>query len=487
VAPATACATPVIRRLGGLRLRLAVVISVVSVAVLAASFYALHESTGNALQHRIDGELSEQWSEFVIAVGPGTRTVDKASLERRARRFLVAQRYHPRSRIFAIEVANGPVVTNERGVVGREEERERQDDGPNEELGESGLLDAPVGLATVAGRETGRLRVLTEPIEAGSLRLGTFRVADPLEPVDEAQSELSDAFVAVGLVAILISIAIGGLAATVVTRPLRRMAAVASRVEAGELARRSGLGGRRDEVGVLAHAFDRMLDRLEQSFRRQRNFVSDASHELRTPLTVLRGQLELLEHDRDAEGRLREIRTALRELDRMNRLVDDMLTLAAAESTDIVQLEPIDLPGFMQDLQRDLPLLGERDYRVEGPSSGVLEADPERLAQVLRNLARNSISVTQPGEIITINATPNDGRVEFTVADNGPGIPPAELDRIFDRFHRTDTGRNRRRGGTGLGLAIARALVEAHDGRIWAESEPGAGATVRFELPRFRA
>ena len=476
-----------IRRLGGLRLRLALVISAVSVAVLAASFYALRESTGNALQDRIDGELGEQWSEFVTAVGPGTRAVDKGSLEQRARQFLASQRYHPRSRIFAIEIADGPVVTNERGVVGREEERERVDDGPNEELGESGLLGASAGLATVAGEETGRLRVLTEPIEAGSRRLGTFRVADPLEPVDDAQSELSDAFVVVGLAALLISIAVGGLAATVVTRPLRRMAAVASRVEAGELGRRSGLEGRRDEVGVLAHAFDRMLDRLEQVFRRQRDFVSDASHELRTPLTVLRGQLELLEQEHDAEGRRREVETALRELDRMNRLVDDMLTLAAAESTDIVQLEQIDLPGFMEDLRRDLPLLGERDYRVNGPSSGVLEADPERLAQVLRNLARNAISVTQPGDAISIDAIPHDGRIEFSVADHGPGIPPAELDRIFDRFHRTDAGRDRRRGGTGLGLAIARALVEAHNGRIWAESEAGAGATLRFELPRFRA
>jgi signal transduction histidine kinase len=474
------------RRLGGLRLRLVVVISAVSVAVLAASFYALRESTGNALQDRIDGELREQWSEFVTAVGPGTRAVDEATLERRARRFLASQRYHPRSRIFAIQLASGPVVTNERGVVGRVEQREREDDGPNEELGESGLFDAPAGLATVAGEETGRLRVLTEPIEAESRRLGTFRVADPLEPVDDAQSELNDAFVVVGLAALLISIAVGGLAATVVTRPLRRMAAVASRVEAGELGRRSGLGGRRDEVGVLAHAFDRMLDRLEQVFRRQRSFVSDASHELRTPLTVLRGQLELLEHERDAESRRREVDTALRELERMNRLVDDMLTLAAAESTDIVRVVPIDFPDFMEDLRRDLPLLGERDYSLQGPSHGVLEADPERLAQVLRNLVRNAISVTQPGDTISITATAYDGRVEFAVADNGPGIPPDELDRIFDRFHRTDAARDRRRGGTGLGLAIARALVEAHNGRIWAESEPGAGATLRFDLPRFR-
>jgi signal transduction histidine kinase len=141
----------------------------------------------------------------------------------------------------------------------------------------------------------------------------------------------------------------------------------------------------------------------------------------------------------------------------------------------------------MEDLRRDLPLLGPREYRVKGPARGTLEADPERLAQVLRNLARNAISVTDPSSTITVEATPRDGSIEFAVSDDGPGLPEAELDRVFDRFHRTDAGRERRRGGTGLGLAIARALVEAHGGRIWAESRTGAGATFRFELPRFRA
>jgi two-component system, OmpR family, sensor kinase len=475
------------RSLGGLRLQLAVVISAVSVAVLAASFFALRKDTGDALRDRIDGELADQRSEFVASVHPGSGTMDRRTLARRSHRFLAEQAYHPRSRIFAVQIVGGPIVTNEQDVVGREEERERNQDRP-EELGESRLLSAPLGLATVSGQETGRLRVLSEPIvtERGR-RLGTFRVADPLQPVEDAQAELSDAFIVVGLVALLISIAVAGLAATVVTRPLRRMAAVASRVEAGELSRRSGLGGRGDEVGVLAHAFDRMLDRLELAFRRQRDFVSDASHELRTPLTVLRAQLELLEHEQDVRQRRHEIETALRELDRMNRLVDDMLTLAAAEATDIVRVEPIELAGFMEDLRRDLPLLGERDYRLSGPSAGVLDADPQRLAQVLRNLVRNAISVTEPGEPIAVTATPHDGRLEFAVSDRGPGIPPAELEQVFDRFHRTDAGRNRRRGGTGLGLAIARALVEAHGGRIWAESGPGAGATVRFDLPGYRA
>jgi signal transduction histidine kinase len=474
------------RGLGGLRLRLAVVISAVSVAVLAASFFALHKDTGDALRDRIDGELTDQWSEFVAAVYPAAGSIDRRMLARRARRFLSAQAYHPRSRIFAVQIVGGPIVTNEQAVVGREEERERNQDRP-EELGESRLLGAPLGLATVSGEETGPLRVLSESIKTDTGRLGTFRVADPLQPVEDAQSELSDAFIVVGLVALLISVAVASLAATVVTRPLRRMAAVATRVEAGELSRRSGLGGRGDEVGVLAHSFDRMLDRLEQAFRRQRDFVSDASHELRTPLTVLRGQLELLEQEHDARQRRREIETALRELDRMNRLVDDMLTLAAAESTDIVRFEPIELAGFLEDLRRDLPLLGDRDYRLNGPSTGVLEADPQRLAQVLRNLVRNAISVTDAGDPIAVTATPHDGRLEFAVADRGPGIPVEELEQVFDRFHRTDAGRDRRRGGTGLGLAIARALVEAHGGRIWAESVPGAGATFRFDLPRYRS
>jgi signal transduction histidine kinase len=473
-------------RLGGLRVRLALVISAVSVALLAASFFALRASTGSALQDRIDGELREQWVEFVDSVRPGEAGLDAATLERRTRRFLRQQSYHARSRIFAVAIADAGLVTNERRIVDDEERRERADDG-GEELEEHGLLDAPAGLSTASGAETGKLRILTEPIRSGTRRFGTFRVADPLQPVADAKSELGDAFILVGLLGLVASALVAVLAATVVTRPLRRMAAVASRVDAGELGRRIGLPDRHDEVGVLAHAFDGMLDRLERAFGRQRSFVSDASHELRTPLTVLRGQLELLEQERDPGQRSSEVQTALRELDRMNRLVDDMLTLAAVESTDIVRLEPVDLPEFMEDLRRDLPLLGERDYRVSGPARGTLEADPERLAQVLRNLARNAISVTDSSGVISVEAVSRHGSIEFSVSDDGPGLPEDELDRVFDRFHRTDAGRERRRGGTGLGLAIARALVEAHGGRIWAESQPGAGATFRFELPRFHA
>jgi len=500
----------VTKSLGGLRLRLALAISAVSLAIVAGSFVALRESTGADLRDRIDQELEDQWAEFQVAV-LGGEAVDRTTLARQSQRFVRSQRYHPSSRIFLVQIEGRPVVTNQRAVVEREEENELKELEGDEEgselreereerreerakalqeageaLSERDLLDAPSGLATVSGAETGNLRVLSESIRIGGRRLGTFRVADPLTPVEDAQSGLSRAFVLVGLAALLVSVAVAAAVATLMARPLRRMAAVASAVDAGELRHRIGWLGRRDEVGVLAEAFDRMLDRLEGAFKRQREFVSDASHELRTPLTVLRGQLELLGEERNPERRSQTIDTATRELDRMNRLVDDMLTLAAAESAELVRPEAIKLDGFIDDLERDLSLFGERDYLIAGVREGVLEADPERLHQVLRNLVRNAVSVTRPGERITVAATPRDGRLEFAVSDQGPGIPEGELERVFDRFHRTDPARDRERGGTGLGLAIAKAIVEAHGGWIRAESAPGAGATIRFELPGYR-
>jgi signal transduction histidine kinase len=168
----------------------------------------------------------------------------------------------------------------------------------------------------------------------------------------------------------------------------------------------------------------------------------------------------------------------------MERLVDDMLTLAAAESGALIRPRRIDLDDFLDDLRRDLPLLGSRDYRVE-TAGGTLNADPDRLAQVLRNLVRNAVAHTGADGRITVGTHAEDGRLEFSVADTGNGIPVEQLERLFDRFYRTDSGRARDSGGSGLGLAIARAIVEAHGGRIWAESRPGQGATIRFALPGY--
>ena len=171
----------------------------------------------------------------------------------------------------------------------------------------------------------------------------------------------------------------------------------------------------------------------------------------------------------------------------MERLTDDMLTLAKAERGGLIQRRRVPIDDFVEDLRRDLPLLGPRRYTVNTSIHGDLQADPDRLAQVLRNLVTNAVRHTSPDGHVEVSITSGDGTALFAVRDDGVGIEPEQLGRIFDRFHRTDEGRSRAEGGSGLGLAIAKAIVEAHGGSIAAESRPGAGATVRFTVPGFRA
>jgi signal transduction histidine kinase len=315
--------------------------------------------------------------------------------------------------------------------------------------------------------------------------VGTLHVADPLTTVHDTEESLLRTFAVVGSLALLLAVAAGIAIASLIARPLRRMARVAAAVDAGDMSQRADAGTRRGEVGVLAEAFDHMLARLERAFARQREFVSDASHELRTPLAVLRAQVELLDRETDERARHRGTAMLLRRLDEMDRLVADMLTLASAEAGPLVQPQPIDLTDFFEDLRRDLPLFGERRFHLQ-PVDGVLDADPDRLTQVLRNLVRNAVDHTGPDDRIDVAAQAHDGRLAITVSDCGPGIDAEHLEHIFERFYRAEDSRSRDSGGSGLGLAIARTIVEAHGGRIWAQSRVGKGTSMHLELPGYR-
>lgn len=469
----------------GIRLRLVLAISAVSVATVAASFFALHETTAANLRSRIDRELNEQYAEFQQRVLNRGRVSDPASLRAASDRFVAGQRYHPEARIYLIAPQGLPPVTNQTRIVD-EELAESRSGNESGEADAGGIVSAGDGLTTISTDETGKLRVLTQPVVVDGDRIGTFRVADPLTSVDQALQSLRNRFIAVGFGALLLSVAIAIWLANLITRPLRRMAAVASAVDSGDLSHRIDYGGD-DEVGVLADSFNHMMDRLEEGFRLQREFVSDASHELRSPLTVLRGRIEQLADNSGNRAAVEaEADELMKEVRRMERLTDDMLTLAKAERGGLVQPRRVPIDDFVEDLRRDLPLLGSRHYHVESTLHGELEADPDRLAQVLRNLVTNAVRHTGSDGHIDVSIGSQNGAAIFAVADDGTGIEPTQLDRIFDRFHRTDEGRSRAEGGSGLGLAIARAIVEAHGGTISASSTPGQGATIRFRIPGYR-
>ena len=307
--------------------------------------------------------------------------------------------------------------------------------------------------------------------------------------MDRAKAGVARTFLLAGAIALFIAALSGYIIATGAVRPIRRMARTAARVDGGDLSHRIKARGHRDEVRILADAFDRMLDRLEDAFARQRRFVSDASHELRTPLTVIRGQLEVLSRQTDVTAAdVRRVEGLVRtEIVRMQRLVEDLLLLARADEGSLVRPEPVEVDLFLTELWDGLALTASRDFRLGALPGGTVQADPDRVAQVVSNLVRNAVEHTQEGGIVALTTRVSDGELELAVEDDGPGIPPDHRDRVFDRFHRTDPGRARRSGGAGLGLAIARAIVVAHGGRISAGPSAVGGARVAFTLPGWRA
>ena len=305
-------------------------------------------------------------------------------------------------------------------------------------------------------------------------------------PIADAQSDVEKTFLLAGGASLVAALLAGYLVAARAASPLRRFAATASAVDAGDLTPRLETSpAAAIELRTLAEAFNHMLDRLDRAFGRQRQFVSDASHELRSPLTAVRGQLEVLarqEHPSAAEIRRVEA-VALRELDRVERLVEDLLTLAKLDEGVAPRRRRLRLAPFLSELAESQPGGGAELGEL---ADGEIEADSDLLAQVVRNLLANARRHAGSGGRVVLSAAAGDGG-ELTVAvdDDGPGIPPARRERVFDRFNRSEAGRERASGGSGLGLGIARSIVELHGGRIRAEDSALGGARVAFTLPGF--
>jgi two-component system, OmpR family, sensor kinase len=488
---------------GGLRWRLAAWVAAVVLLSTAVSFLAVYRGTGTQLRHQVDREIAGDLDELARAVSATDgrpRAVAAA-----ARRYVLGQPFGASSTLqFAIltgsgrgaggrgrgpeTIANRPelfgIVKPDHGESSAEQARENR-------LSRQ-LLTVHDGYSTLSLADVGNLRLLKRTIAVPRGPRVIIGVGEPLAGVAHAQRGVARAFILAGLLALAAALGASYLIGTRFTLPLRRMAAVAAKVDAGDLHPRiHDVGRRGDEVRVLAETFNHMLDRLTDAFAGQRAFVADASHELRTPLTVIRGQLEALAaqpHLPEEEVRRVE-RLVQAEIARIARLVDDLLLLAKAEQTEFLRPEPIDLAPYVHELWDGVTLLAPRRFELGAVPEGTLTADPDRLAQALRNLLANAIAHTAPEQGLVRLDLERRGphHLSFLVTDNGPGIPPAERLRVFDRFHRTDSARDRASGGTGLGLAIVRAIAEAHDGRALARDAPHGGARIELELPRFSA
>jgi signal transduction histidine kinase len=343
----------------------------------------------------------------------------------------------------------------------------------------SGLVDTDRG--RVNGTPAGDVEYLAVPFLDGDRTAGVFVVAVFREGEERELDAVTIATGGVGLAILLFGSILAWRLADRILRPVRLVTRTARTISETDLERRIPVEGR-DEVAELAQTFNEMLERLDQAFTTQRRFLDDAGHELRTPITIVRGHLELMGDD-PAEQR-ETVALVTDELDRMARLVDDLLTLAHAERVDFLDRSPVVLSALADELLSKARALGDRAWMLDARAEDEIVADRQRLTQAVMQLSENAVRHTSPGDEIGVGVASSPDGVRLWVRDTGPGVPAGEEQRVFDRFAR---GRGTPRGeSSGLGLSIVRAIAEAHGGRVELDSTPGKGATFTIVLPARR-
>jgi two-component system, OmpR family, sensor kinase len=324
-----------------------------------------------------------------------------------------------------------------------------------------------------------RFRYVAVPVrdESGETR-GVFTVvidlSDELDEVNEALQIAVGVNIGVLILASMLAWVIAGR----VLQPLRLLRDTARSISESDLTQRIPVEGD-DELADLARTFNEMLDRLEEAFASQKSFLSDAGHELRTPITIIRGHLDVMGDD--PEERRETLDLVRDELDRMSRLVNDLLLLAKATRPDFLQPETVDLDDLTRELFAKASALAQRDWRLSSVGTGRIVADRQRVTQAVMNLSQNAVTHTLSGDAVELGSELRNGRVRLWVKDTGPGVPAHEQARIFERFVRLD--RAPAGEGAGLGLAITRAVAEAHGGRVELDSRPGGGARFTVIIP----
>ncbi|MCA9931213.1 MAG: HAMP domain-containing histidine kinase [Anaerolineales bacterium] len=381
------------------------------------------------------------------------------------------------STFFVVSDVNGGIVLRSQNLAGL--------------AGFEGYLD-PSGFQEtsyynqVAHGDT-QLRVLTVPFRdpnaPGQPIVGYLQVARLLDSFESFNRFLVIALF-VGFAAATASLFLAVLLTPGSFRPLEDIANVARQItNADDLSRRVPDTGRTDEIGVLAQSINQTLERLERLFKTQQRLVADVSHELRTPLTAIRGNVDLMR--RMGNGDPQSLLIIQEEVDRMTRLVGDLLLLARADAGELsFQKRKVELDLIFFEVYHQATLISDKiEVSIGEVDQVAVYGDPDRLKQLLFNLAGNAIKYTPDGGKVKMGLSKSDGWAYVQISDTGIGIPADDLPYIFDRFYRVDKARSRSQGGSGLGLSIAKWIATSHGGDITVTSQVGDGSTFIVMLP----
>lgn len=335
------------------------------------------------------------------------------------------------------------------------------------------------GEQQVSDSKIGSILYAAQPVKIEGKTVGVFVVSHMTAGERQEALEAFKVVIEVTLVVLILVIFPAWIAAGKLLAPLRALTATARAIEESDLSQRLVVKGQ-GEIAELANTFNEMMDRLEQAFATQRNFINDAGHELRTPITIVRGHLELMGDDPDEQQETMAI--VMDELDRMSRFVEDLLLLAKAEQSDFLHLETVDVGALTEELFAKAKALGNRNWELDVAGKGRIVVDRQRITQAIMNLAQNAVQHTQSEDAIAIGSAVTHRHVRFWVRDTGEGIAPIDQQRIFERFARA-VNNCRRSEGAGLGLSIVKAIAEAHGGKIHLSSQLGTGSTFAVILP----
>jgi signal transduction histidine kinase len=446
------------RRLRGVRVRTTAVATLVVAAALALGATALVVSERRSLNRDVatTARLRAQDVSALLANASVPSQINVGSDER--------------SVVQVVDASTGRVIAGSTNIAG--ETRISRDVPPVGSYTSKTVSGLPVGDSS--------FRVVAHTVSLSTGRYVVYAAAS-LAPVAQSTQTLAK-LLAAGLPILLVLVAgtVWGVAGWAL-RPVERVRSEVAEIGDRDLHRRVPEPGTGDEIDRLSRTMNAMLARIEDAAARQRRFVADASHELRSPLTAIRAQLEVdLAHPQRANWQTTE-QDVLDETARMQRLVEDLLVLAHSDTQRLpVRRERVDLDDLLLEEAQQLQARGRVVVDLTGMSGGQVMGDADQLRRVVRNLLDNA--ERHAASVVRVQLHETDGAVEVAIVDDGPGIPPDQRARVFERFARLDDARARDAGGTGLGLAIAREIVVAHDGTLTIP-DTDTGTTFRVRLP----